>query len=200
MASAKLLMAIAVTAELLDKVMSPGAARLLVDDLAYYSEADILAALTRCRTELRSGQFCLAAIRERIEDGRPGVEQAWAMLPMDESASVVWTGEMTEAWAVAKSLIDDGDRIGARMAFKEVYTQAVALARREHRPVTWSASIGYDKHEAARVINEAVARGRLPAPHAAALIGHYAPGVPLPHLLGLAPKMIPLPLEEDYQK
>src|SRR5438067_741365 len=62
MASRELIQALAVTAELLDKTMSEAAARLLVADLAGYPEAAILAALVRCRQELKSGQFTVAAI------------------------------------------------------------------------------------------------------------------------------------------
>ncbi len=54
------------------------------------------------------------------------------MLPYDESTSVVWTDEMCQAWGVAAPLLEDGDKVGARMAFKESYARLIEEAR-QHR-------------------------------------------------------------------
>lgn len=191
MPSANVIKALAVTAELLAMELSPAAASVLASDLDGIPEAAVLAALVRCRRELRPGSFCVAAILQRIDDGRPGAEQAWAMLPHSESQTVVWTDEMNAAWAAAKPLLDEGERVAARMAFKETYAALIAAARDERLPVRWRVSMGTDKHEAERVINEAVAAGRLAAPHAALLLPHTAP--PPPNIAGvLAYKKMPL--------
>lgn len=191
MPSVAVLEALAVTAELLSMTLSPAAARALAMDLDGIPEHAILAALVRCRRELRPGSFCVAAVLQRIEDGRPGVEQAWAMLPQGESQTVVWTDEMVLAWGVAKPLLDDGERVAARMAFKEAYTDLVARNRDSRIPARWSASIGTDKAEAERVISEAVQAGKLPAPYAALLLPYQAP--PAPSIAGmLAYKKMPL--------
>jgi len=198
MASSRLLMAIAVTAELCGKVYTSAAAQLFADDLDGYDEPAVLAALSRCRRELDGRPFNVAAVIARIEDGRPGVEQAWAMLPLSESATVVWTDEMREAWAAALPLLDLGDRIGARMAFKESYVAAMARARDEKRRVAWTASIGTDKQEAARVLRDAAERGRLPAPHVAGLIAHQQGAALAPAIASLLPvlKTVPTDLNE----
>src|SRR5207249_11975278 len=67
-------------------------------------------------------------------DGRPGPEEAWAGLPEERGAlGGVWTEEMENAFGVARSLLQDRDEIGARMAFKGVYPKLVGAARAERR-------------------------------------------------------------------
>ena len=139
MPSAKVIEAIAVTAELCGRVFSPAAAMVFAGDLDGFPEAGVLAALTRCRKEVR-GLLTIQEVISRIDDGRPGVEQAWAMLPKGENDSVVWSEEMATAWGIAAPLLADGDRIGARMAFKESYLAAVASARDQRMPPRWTPS------------------------------------------------------------
>lgn len=114
-------------------------------DLEAYPEAQVLAALKRCRQELRSIKF--ADIVERIPGGHPGVEEAWSLVAKslkNESVSIVWTEQMREAMGAALALSDDP--IAARMAFKEVYTRAVSEARASQQQPKWSASLGWDPH------------------------------------------------------
>lgn len=98
-------------------------------------------------------------------DGRPGQEEAWALsvLARDEAETVVWTAEMAAAWNVATNVMDLGDEVGSRMAFKESYARLVDEARRQHMPVSWSASLGHDTARRAVAIGTAVTLGRLPA-------------------------------------
>lgn len=173
MASSKLIEAIAVTAELCGRTYTPIAARVLADDLSGYDELVVIRALSRCRKELKPGQFCLEAITSRIDDGRPGVEEAWAMLPHDEYKTVVWTDEMVSAWAVALPLIEEGEAIAARMAFKEAYSKAVIQARESRVPVKWTASLGHDKNGRESVLVEAIEKGRLTAPQVKVLLPYH---------------------------
>jgi hypothetical protein len=53
MAKGDIVRALLVTAELFNREFSEAAAHLLVEDLSVYPEKDVLAALTRCRRELR---------------------------------------------------------------------------------------------------------------------------------------------------
>lgn len=94
-------------------------------------------------------------------DSRPGPEEAWAMIPSDESQTVVWTAEMSEAYGSCSPLLVQGDRIGARMAFKEVYERLVSQARTQGRPAVWQASLGHDIESRKRVLRAAVDAGRL---------------------------------------
>lgn len=166
MPSEQLIQAVAVTAELCGRIFSPAAAAVFVDDLSRYPEAQVLGALRRCRREVR-GLLTVQDVLSRLDDGRPGAEEAWAMIPQDEAGSTVWTEEMAAAFGVARHLLADGDRIGARMAFKESYGRLVSQARDDGKPVRWSPSLGHDPGGREAVLQEAVRLGRLSIAHAA---------------------------------
>lgn len=102
--------------------------------------------------------------------GRPGVEEAWAMIPHDEESSVVWTEEMREAFNVARPKLLEGDPIAARMTFKEVYPKLVATAREKGSPVRWEPSLGLDRTTHAPTLLEAVRKGRISQSHAQSLL------------------------------
>lgn len=160
MPSRELIEAVAVTAELCGRTFSEPAARVFVSDIARYPERDVLAALARCRREVR-GLLTVQDVVSRIDDGRPGPEEAWAMLPLTEAQSVVWTEEMARAFGACVALIERKDYVAARMAFKEAYAKAIADARDAGRVVSWTPSLGTDKHGRTAVLQEAVADGRL---------------------------------------
>lgn len=115
-------------------------------------------------------------------DGRPGVEEAWAAVPLDEGATVVWTGEMAEAFGLCSALVNAGDRIGARMAFKEVYIRLVAQARQAGKPVRWIASLGSDIEGRKRALAAAVQAGNMTAE----IAYEACPLLPAPQSLKLA--------------
>lgn len=105
----------------------------------------------------------VAQIEGMVEqDGRPGVEEAWAMVlrGQDEAETIVWTGEMAEAWETARVVLPD--EVGARMAFKESYARLVDAARRQRMPASWSVSLGHDPQRRALAVTQAVTAGRLP--------------------------------------
>jgi len=82
-------------------------------------------------------------------------------MPKSESETVVWTGEMGEAFGVAVPLMDRGDMVAARMAFKEKYLRLVSEARDSGKPVVWSATLGHDVTGRSGPITDAVEKGRL---------------------------------------
>lgn len=164
-ASKTVLQAVAVTAELTGTEMSAAAARVMADDLARYPEPWVLGALTRCRRELK-GRMNLAEILSRMDDGRPGPDEAWAMLPHDESQSAVWTDEMRMAYGVAAPLLEEGDSVGARMAFRESYNAQVQRARSDARPAIWTVTLGHDAGAREAVVIEAVKLGRISTDYA----------------------------------
>lgn len=165
MASANLIKAIAVTSELCGRTFSEAAAAVFMSDLAAYPEHQVMKALTRCRKEVR-GILTLQDVVSRIEDGRPGVEEAWAMLPYSEDTSAVWTTEMSQAFGVAVRLIDAGAMVEARMAFKETYLRLVTQARDAGIPVEWHVTLGHDVRGRESVLIAAVDAGRLSYEHA----------------------------------
>lgn len=103
-------------------------------------------------------------------DGRPGPEEAWSMIPRDESSSVVWTEEMAEAFGVANPLLNEGDQVAARMAFTERYRALVQQARDAGKPVKWMPSLGTDRLGREGALLEAESKGRLTSEHVAGLL------------------------------
>ena len=170
-ASPQLIQAVAVTAELCGRAFSPQAAAVFLDDLASFPEEQILPALARCRKEVR-GVLTLQDVLSRIDDGRPGPDTAWGMIPHDEAGSVVWTEEMRLSWHVASRLLAEGDRVAARMAFKETYVQLVQKARDAGVPVCWSPSLGHDPYGREAVLLEALSQKRLPSKFVQEQLGH----------------------------
>lgn len=170
--SENLLKAIAVTAELTDTDLSEAAARVMAEDLASFPEEQVLKALVKCRRELK-GKLRISDVIDRIDDGRPGLEEAWAMIPKREEDSVVWTREMAESFGIAIPLIEDGDHIAARMAFIETYKSKCAQSRNNGVPVKWEPSLGYDKNGREHVLMEAVEKGRLTRDHVAGLLPYH---------------------------
>jgi len=155
-----LLRAVAVTAELCGRTFTEAAARAFVDDLARYPLAQVLGALKRCRAEVR-GVLTLADVIARIDDGRPGPDEAWARCPKSEDDAVVWTSEIAEAWGIAAPLLAARETTAARFAFRDAYTRRVAIAREAGTPVEWVPSMGFDPHAREAALREAVADGRL---------------------------------------
>lgn len=166
---AALVEAISLTAEVCGLALSPAAAKMLASDLADFSEPAVLDALARCRMELQ-GPLKMPDILERIDDGRPGADDAWTMMPKTELDSVVWTDEMAQAWGVASPLLSAGDVAAARDAFKDAYGKAVLHARIKRKPARWMPSLGNDVASRERVLLEAVRKRRLTAAHVAQLL------------------------------
>lgn len=154
--------AIRVTSEICGQSLSIAAARILAGDLAEFDENAILAALSRCRMEVQ-GRLKVGDIIVRIADGRPDVDEAWSLLPMDEAASTVWTEDMAQAWGMALPLLESGDGAGARRVFAEHYARAVQAARVRRDPVRWMPSLGRDMKDRERALADAVKKGRLSA-------------------------------------
>src|SRR5438270_13827149 len=91
-ANERILEALGVVCELTSTKLSEAATRVFANDLARYPEAQVLGALARCRREVK-GRLTLAEVVSRLEDGRPGPEQAWAQIMhalADERITVVW--------------------------------------------------------------------------------------------------------------
>lgn len=150
------------TAEVIGDQLRPTAAAFMVTDLAGYPLPMLDKALASCRRELK-GKLSLAAILERIDDGHPPANEAWAIAirAADESATVVWTEQTRDGWAAALPLIEAGDRVAARQAFIEVYTRLTKDARAAGRLAVHCASIGFDASGRDAVLSKAVADGLL---------------------------------------
>lgn len=173
------------TAELLGQEIKPAAAAMLAEDLAAYP-ADLLAkAFSRVRTE-HTGKLTPKVILDRIDEamGRPSANEAWAMAlnALDERKTVVWTSEMSDAWAVAHELATKKDIVGARMAFIATYERLVRTARDERRLPVVTISEGWDRELRGQAVEKAVQLGYLSAQAAAA----YVPALEAPAIKPVA--------------
>jgi len=152
------------TAEVLGQEITVMAAEMMAHDLAEYSDAEISEALRLCRREL-TGRLTLAAIIERINrsDGHLGANEAWAIAlqASDESATVVTTEQITKAMAMAKPVLDNGDEVGARMAFIDAYKRLVDQARQAGIAAQFYPSLGWDIEQRKPVIEQAIQDGLL---------------------------------------
>jgi hypothetical protein len=164
--------ALTVTLEVTSTDMSKAAAMVMLSDLSGFPELQVLGALKRCRYEVK-GRLSLADIISRIDDGRPGPEEAWSMIPKDEAASAFWTTEMREAYGVAHALIASGDNVQARMAFLERYRNLMQLARDGRLPVQWEFSPGTDKAGRELVLLDAKDKGRISAQAVMGLLPYH---------------------------
>jgi hypothetical protein len=165
-----LIMEIATTWEICGgRELSEAAKDSVTEALEGFDPASVRKALGRCAAECR-GNISLADIIQRIDDGRPGPDEAWAMIPKTEDESAVWTAEMAEAYGVVSQMKDDP--IAARMAFKEAYLRICSEARFSHKPITWIYSPGFDKSTRAAALLEAVEKKRLTAERAYELEPH----------------------------
>lgn len=187
-----ILEALAVTAEVCGTEISKGAALVMEADLSAYPEDAVLHALTRVRRE-HKGRLSLAAILERLPDERPGAEEAWGMLPKDERDTAVLTEEINRAAGIAGAVYLDGDKVGARMAFREAYTKIVADNKAMGIPVKWVVSLGWDKDSRVEPIADAVKMGRITAQEAFRHLGSQSASlqaildrVEAPKAIGLA--------------
>lgn len=185
---------IAVAAAVTQTDVSAVAIAAMVDDLLEFPLDAAVAAIRRARREVT--RLTLHAIVERVEsaDGHPGADAAWAMCPRSEADTVVWTDQMAEAYRVAFPLLECGDRIGARMAFKDEYERLVAQARERREAPKWRVSLGTDKDRREAPIAQAVELGRLPAATAA----KYLPAPENPAVAAaLGVLALPAPTEAD---
>jgi hypothetical protein len=138
--------------------------------LADIPQSQLEIAFRRARYELKWFPK-LAEIRELAgilsgepNDGRLGPEEAWARMPKGERMednSVVWSEEERAAYSACRSLLLDGDQIGARMAFKERYEKELVEARSRSKPVRWIVSAGYDIDHRLTILATAVQEKRL---------------------------------------
>lgn len=157
------------------KVPSPDVSVMWFRALEGYELATLTAAFSAHIRDPENGKFeprpahIVAQIERAMKnDGRPGAEEAWAtaFASQPEEETTVWTNETLRAWFDAgRPLVVAGDKVGARMAFKEAYIRLVEAARADRVPVQWLVSEGFD-HERKRVaVSRAVEAGLIPVDH-----------------------------------
>lgn len=109
-----------------------------------------------------------AQIRELANAGKPATsldidaDEAWtiAVQASDERDSVVWTETICIAWGQVRDVFEF-DEVGARMAFRQIYSRLIAEHRAAGNVPAWELSAGYD------------AVGRVDAIEAAGRLGRH---------------------------
>ena len=116
----------------------------------------------------------------------------------DMAETVVWTDQVAEAAAVARPILESGDEVGARMAFRDAYERMI---RERNDSPKWFPSLGHDPVRRNTALDRAVADGRLRREHVDGLLpppinakGHVIAGL----LSG--DTSAPMPRDPDFRK
>ena len=115
--------------------------------------------------------------------GRLSADEAWplALRGQDEADTVIWTDAIAQAFGVAREVLELGDKIGARMAFRAAYERICSESGTSiHQPVV---SLGHDPALRRERIDAALATGLLTQDQAAAYLPAPADAGPLAGLL-----------------
>ena len=187
--------------EITGKEPSDGALILAFNLMKKYSLVDIKKGLIAHLTDPALGRFAPKPANvifqiERINhDGRLEADEAWsiAIKFLDENQTVVVNDEIAGALQLAGDIYADGDKTGARMAFRASYEKNVAQARKEGKPVRWWPSIGEDRSGRRAPLEQAVINGlispelanhSLPEPISANVLALIKEKIPLIELVG----------------
>jgi hypothetical protein len=151
--------------------------------LAKYSIEAIQAAIDAHVCNAERGRFMPlpADIIQKIEaivitnDNRPNTEEAWGIASrlVDENETVVITTEIQEAWSVAYSLIEMGDKFSAARAFKEKYESIVAKNRANRMAVNWIAALGFNVELRDQAIRQAVKNNLISVSYAKKVLPNF---------------------------
>ena len=98
------------------------------------------------------------------DDGRPGADEAWGMLLRvigDERETAVLTDEMRIGWTACQPILDLGDEVGARLAFRETYHREVENARKMAVAPRWTPTLSTDPTLRQSRLREAVEARRI---------------------------------------
>jgi hypothetical protein len=102
-------------------------------------------------------QGCMA----QVPNAWLSADEAWALMPKSEAESCMMTDETSKAMAVAQPLLNVGDKVAARMAFRAAYDRLVDQARMDGRQPRFFPSFGDDIHGRAAMLGNAVKAGQL---------------------------------------
>ena len=132
--------------------------------------------------------------------GHQTANEAWALVlsSHDEAETVVWTEQIAEAAGIVQPILDAGDEVGARMAFRDAY-ERILRERPEESP-RWFPSLGSDPVRRQAALYRAVASGRLSSQHAAGLLPPpiNAKGSCIAGLIGGPPA--PMPNDPEFRR
>lgn len=156
--------------------LSKAQVRIYWDILKEYQLGDVLESFSK---HLKTSRFfptpvdLLDLIPASKANQHVSAEEAWAIAleAMDEYSTVVVTDAILEAKTICQDVYDSGDKIGARMAFKDAYNRIIKTAPKP----AWKVSEGYDKARREDVVRKAVALGRLTQSEDSRYLTHQEP-------------------------
>lgn len=177
--SGALQMALGATLQATQTVWQQATIYIALQDLSRYPEQAVLAALERCRLELRF-PMRTGDIVERIDDGRPAADEAWAQVSagLDERATVVATDEALEALGEVRHLADDPN--AARMGFRAAYQRITQERKAAGIAPKWIPSLGHDPEGREPALREAADKGRIEHSQIIGLLGAATTSLALP--------------------
>lgn len=156
-----------------EKALKASQLELWFELLAPYSLENCLGAIKAHMAHPKNGKFAPkpADLIEQIEGAQPSAmtgNEAWAIALQgrDEAATVLTNNLIDHAMSACQSILDLGDKIGARMAFLAAYERAVAAGV---SPV-WRVSLGYDIAGRAEVVQNAFRLGLISKDQAAQML------------------------------
>lgn len=151
------------TAETFGQQLSPQATLMMAADLEDFGLQAVTGALARVRRECT--RLNLREVLDKLAQagGWISSDEAWAVAieAQDERATVVWTLEAAKAFQEAKPLLDMGDKIGARMAFKAAYERCVSQAMSDGKQPKSIPSFGHDSYAREAALSKAIQQGRI---------------------------------------
>jgi hypothetical protein len=134
------------TMELSGQQIRPAALALLASDLSHIDKPLLRTRPYPRRAQRPDPHRHRAAVRGPCAMGRllPAEAYALALSSSDDSATIVWTNEIADAWTVAAPLLRAGDKFGARQAFVEAYGRITGEARALRQHPVVQVSLGHD--------------------------------------------------------
>jgi hypothetical protein len=147
----------------------------------------------------------VTAVPDAPDAGRPGPEEAWASAAagFDEAETIVTNDEIAEAMGMARPILDLGDEVGARMAFREAYARIVREARgRGVANPRWWPSLGHDPGLRQTALSRAVERGLLTGEQVAGFLPAPAPVTPQGAAIAglLSGKVVEMPRDPEFRR
>ena len=124
--SKQIIQALVGTADAMGFEFKEAGLEIIVRKLAEHPEPDVLNSLEQLLEE-HSGRFGLADILKRLPNALPGPEEAWnqalSARLWDEQTLLSLCTRLSSMRFSVPTVWEAGDKIGARMAFRERYAQ-----------------------------------------------------------------------------
>ncbi len=158
--------AIKALAKLHNRDFDPDSMAIYFRALEPYTWAEVSAAMAAHERDPQEGRFfpmpahIIGHIRSKNK--RMGADEAWSLIPLTEQESAYWTQEARQAFfQAALPLLEDGDKISARMAFKSAYERICRESDETNAPIRWEFSEGFDISGREQCLRRAIDRGLL---------------------------------------